>query len=118
MARALKHITITNHPELLQTVQELRSANQPVILRDGGEDVAIAPPAPSLAAPVPIGSERAAALSGVLMKVLRQHLSETRAQMWIAEQLGHVGAPDLAHLSEEQGRILLRHAQALATARA
>ncbi len=45
MAKELKRIDIENVPELLRIVDEMRSTNEPRVLRRGSEDVAILLPA-------------------------------------------------------------------------
>lgn len=44
MAKELRHIDITHKLELLQIVEQVQSADQPVVLRKGDEDVAIVRP--------------------------------------------------------------------------
>ncbi len=44
MAKELKRIDITHRPELLQIVGQLRDSNEPLLLQEGNEDVAIVRP--------------------------------------------------------------------------
>ena len=44
MAKELKHIDISSIPELLKLVQEVRQTNEPSILREESEDVAMLTP--------------------------------------------------------------------------
>lgn len=44
MAEELKHIDITHRPALLQVVREAQSVNEPLVLSQDGEDVAILRP--------------------------------------------------------------------------
>jgi hypothetical protein len=44
MAKELKHIDISNIPELLSIAREVRSTNEPRILRQDSEDLAILTP--------------------------------------------------------------------------
>lgn len=44
MVKELKHIDITHKLELLQIVEQVQSADQPLVLRKGGKDVAIVRP--------------------------------------------------------------------------
>ncbi|TAK27060.1 MAG: hypothetical protein EPO21_24425 [Chloroflexota bacterium] len=41
MGKELKHVDITHRPELLQIVREAQSGNEPLILSQNSEDVAI-----------------------------------------------------------------------------
>ena len=41
MAKELVHIDISNSPELLRIVEEMRTSNEPLVFRRGNEDVAI-----------------------------------------------------------------------------
>ena len=47
MAKELRHIAISSIPELLKLVQEVRSTNEPSILRQESEDVALLSPVPA-----------------------------------------------------------------------
>jgi len=47
MAKELRHIDISRIPELLKLVQEVRSSNEPSILRQENEDVALLSPVPA-----------------------------------------------------------------------
>ncbi|MDP2659860.1 MAG: hypothetical protein Q8R28_03935 [Dehalococcoidia bacterium] len=44
MAKELKHIDITDRPEVLQLVREARNGNESLLLRQENEDVAILRP--------------------------------------------------------------------------
>lgn len=44
MAKELKRIDISNVPELLQLVEQLRKSNEPLLLRQENQDVAIVRP--------------------------------------------------------------------------
>ena len=44
MAQQLRHIDISHRPELLDLVEQAQSADQALLLRRGGEDVAILRP--------------------------------------------------------------------------
>ena len=44
MARELKRIDISNVPELLRIVEEVRSSEEPRVLRRDGEDLAVLTP--------------------------------------------------------------------------
>ena len=47
MAKEPRHINISSIPELLKLVQEVRSTNEPSILRQESEDVALLSPVPA-----------------------------------------------------------------------
>jgi hypothetical protein len=47
MAKELRRIDISSIPELLKLVQEVRSSNEPSILRQENEDVALLSPVPA-----------------------------------------------------------------------
>jgi hypothetical protein len=44
MARELERIDISNLPDLLRLVEEVRAANEPRVLRRGSEDLAVLTP--------------------------------------------------------------------------
>ncbi|MBI2953655.1 MAG: hypothetical protein HYY30_05025 [Chloroflexi bacterium] len=44
MAKELKHVDITHKLELLEVVEQVKSADEPLILSKGNEDVAIVRP--------------------------------------------------------------------------
>ena len=47
MAKELRHIDISSIPELLKLAQEVRKTNEPSILRQENEDVALLSPVPA-----------------------------------------------------------------------
>ncbi|MCL5958679.1 MAG: hypothetical protein M1358_05060 [Chloroflexi bacterium] len=55
MAKELRHVDITHKLELLQIVEEAQSADQPLVLSKGGEDVAIVRPLRPLKKRIPRG---------------------------------------------------------------
>lgn len=51
MAKALKTVDITNVPELLRLAEEVRSTNEPRLLRRDSEDLVVVMPAKPVARP-------------------------------------------------------------------
>ncbi|MGH2458706.1 MAG: hypothetical protein ACRDIY_07550 [Chloroflexota bacterium] len=49
MAREVKYIDISDNPDLLRIVEEVRSSREPRVLRQGNQDVAIVRPVKRLA---------------------------------------------------------------------
>ena len=96
MAKELKHIDISSIPELLKLVQEVRQTNEPSILREESEDVAMLTP-----------------LKPVTKRGVRGKPTTADDPLWKLVGIGHSGKGDV---SENKHKYLteayLHHKQA------